>query len=53
MAANNETGVKQDLAALEQLIRSSNPAVRWMVDCVQALGKMSLMCQHQHRLCAF
>jgi len=42
MAANNETGVKQDLAALDQLIRSVNPTVRWMVDCVQALGKMSL-----------
>ena len=42
MAANNETGVKQDLLKLEQLIRSVNPQVRWMVDCVQALGKMSL-----------
>lgn len=42
MAANNETGVKQDLAALEQLIRSINPSVYWMVDCVQALGKMAL-----------
>lgn len=42
MAANNETGVKQDLVALEQLIRSINPQVYWMVDCVQALGKMPL-----------
>ena len=42
MAANNETGVKQDLLALEQLIRRVNRDVRWMVDCVQALGKMSL-----------
>lgn len=42
MAANNETGVKQDLAGLEQVIRSVNPTVSWMVDCVQALGKMSL-----------
>ncbi|WP_240221865.1 aminotransferase class V-fold PLP-dependent enzyme [Rheinheimera hassiensis] len=42
MAANNETGVKQDLVVLEQLIRSVNPQVYWMVDCVQALGKMSL-----------
>lgn len=42
MAANNETGVKQDLWALEQLIRSVNPQVYWMVDCVQALGKMAL-----------
>lgn len=42
MAANNETGVKQDLAVLQQVIRSANPSVLWMVDCVQALGKMSL-----------
>lgn len=42
MAANNETGVKQNLLQLEQLIRRLNPQVRWMVDCVQALGKMSL-----------
>lgn len=42
MAANNETGVKQDLARLESVIRGANPQVRWMVDCVQALGKMSL-----------
>lgn len=42
MAANNETGVKQDLALLQQVIRSANPTVSWMVDCVQALGKMSL-----------
>ncbi|HEX5791805.1 MAG TPA: aminotransferase class V-fold PLP-dependent enzyme, partial [Rheinheimera sp.] len=42
MAANNETGVKQGLAALQQLIRSVNPQVYWMVDCVQALGKMAL-----------
>ncbi|GAB60328.1 aminotransferase class V-fold PLP-dependent enzyme [Rheinheimera nanhaiensis] len=42
MAANNETGVKQDLAALEQLIRAVNPGVYWLVDCVQALGKMAL-----------
>lgn len=42
MAANNETGVKQDLTALQLVIRSVNPTVSWMVDCVQALGKMSL-----------
>lgn len=42
MAANNETGVKQDLAALQQLIRGVAPQVLWMVDCVQALGKMPL-----------
>ena len=42
MAANNETGVKQDLAELQQLIRGVAPQVLWMVDCVQALGKMPL-----------
>lgn len=42
MAANNETGVQQDLSALERLIRSTNPEIYWLVDCVQALGKMSL-----------
>jgi cysteine desulfurase len=42
MAANNETGVKQDLKALQQLIRTVAPEVLWMVDCVQALGKMPL-----------
>lgn len=42
MAANNETGVKQDLVLLEKVIRSANPDVLWMVDCVQALGKMQL-----------
>ncbi|HAE89832.1 MAG TPA: aminotransferase class V, partial [Idiomarina sp.] len=42
MAANNETGVKQDLSALEQTIRTHAPEVPWMVDCVQALGKLPL-----------
>ncbi|GHG68214.1 hypothetical protein GCM10010919_17500 [Alishewanella longhuensis] len=42
MAANNETGVRQDLQALEQLIRQIKPDAYWLVDCVQALGKMSL-----------
>lgn len=42
MAANNETGVQQDLAQLELCIREVNPAVPWLVDCVQALGKMQL-----------
>lgn len=46
MAANNETGVKQDLVALQQLIRSVAPQVLWMVDCVQALGKMPLQLEH-------
>lgn len=42
MAANNETGVQQDLLQLEACIRSVNANVPWLVDCVQALGKMSL-----------
>jgi cysteine desulfurase len=42
MAVNNETGVYQDLDAIEQTIRSGNTKVSWMVDCVQALGKKQL-----------
>lgn len=42
MAVNNETGVKQNLAELERVIRKANPQVPWMVDCVQALGKQRL-----------
>ncbi|RUO79741.1 aminotransferase class V [Idiomarina tyrosinivorans] len=42
MAVNNETGVYQDLTALEQLIRQHRADVPWLVDCVQALGKMPL-----------
>ncbi|QOL26973.1 aminotransferase class V-fold PLP-dependent enzyme [Thalassotalea sp. LPB0316] len=42
MIANNETGVYQDLALLEQTIRQHNSDVYWMVDCVQALGKIQL-----------
>lgn len=42
MAVNNETGVFQDLIAIEQVIRSENTHVAWMVDCVQALGKTNL-----------
>lgn len=42
MAVNNETGVYQDLAKLERVIRTGNEDVFWLVDCVQALGKMNL-----------
>jgi cysteine sulfinate desulfinase/cysteine desulfurase-like protein/rhodanese-related sulfurtransferase len=42
MAVNNETGVVQDLGSLERVIRDNAPAVPWMVDCVQALGKQLL-----------
>ncbi len=42
MAVNNETGVVQDLAALEETIRSNNPQALWLVDSVQAIGKLDL-----------
>ncbi|GIU03490.1 hypothetical protein TUM4261_01200 [Shewanella sp. c952] len=42
MAVNNETGVYQDLSALETTIRSANSNIFWMVDCVQSLGKTEL-----------
>jgi len=40
MAANNETGVVSDLDGIERVLKNS--PVLWMVDCVQALGKMPL-----------
>jgi cysteine sulfinate desulfinase/cysteine desulfurase-like protein/glyoxylase-like metal-dependent hydrolase (beta-lactamase superfamily II)/rhodanese-related sulfurtransferase len=40
MAVNNETGVIQDLAALEKTIRAGNSEVLWLVDSVQAIGKL-------------
>ncbi len=42
MAVNNETGAFQDLNLLETTIRNNNATIYWMVDCVQALGKMAL-----------
>lgn len=42
MAANNETGVVTDLAAIEALLDAHAPRALWMVDCVQALGKLPL-----------
>lgn len=42
MAVNNETGIKQDIQAIEEVIRANNPSIPWMVDCVQALGKLPL-----------
>ena len=42
MIANNETGVYQDIELLEKTIRQYNQDVFWMVDCVQALGKIKL-----------
>ena len=42
MAANNETGVISDLSAIAQLLRQRGADAYWMVDCVQALGKLAL-----------
>ena len=42
MAANNETGVVSDLDGIEAVIKETGTAAYWMVDCVQALGKLPL-----------
>jgi cysteine desulfurase len=42
MAANNETGVVSDLPALDSLVRQAPASLLWLVDCVQALGKLPL-----------
>jgi len=42
MAANNETGVVSDLAGIEQVLAGSGTAAYWLVDGVQALGKLPL-----------
>jgi cysteine desulfurase len=42
MAANNETGVISDLDGIARTLRESGSRAYWMVDCVQALGKLSL-----------
>ncbi|MFL6710253.1 MAG: aminotransferase class V-fold PLP-dependent enzyme [Massilia sp.] len=42
MAANNETGVVSDLAAIELILTTQAPRALWLVDCVQALGKLPL-----------
>lgn len=42
MAANNETGVMQDLATISRLAHSKGALM--FADCVQALGKMLLDC---------
>jgi cysteine sulfinate desulfinase/cysteine desulfurase-like protein/rhodanese-related sulfurtransferase len=46
MAANNETGVISDLAAIEAVLRETASHALWMVDCVQALGKLPLALAH-------
>jgi cysteine desulfurase len=42
MAANNETGVISDLDGIGAVLASAASPARWMVDSVQALGKMHL-----------
>lgn len=42
MAANNETGVVSDLAGIEAALETSGSKAFWMVDGVQALGKIPL-----------
>jgi len=42
MAANNETGVISDLAGIEAVLSETGCTAYWMVDCVQALGKLKL-----------
>jgi cysteine desulfurase len=42
MAANNETGAISDLDGIARVLRERGPKAYWMVDCVQALGKLPL-----------
>jgi cysteine sulfinate desulfinase/cysteine desulfurase-like protein/rhodanese-related sulfurtransferase len=42
MAANNETGTISDLDGIAAVLRERAPRAYWMVDCVQALGKLPL-----------
>jgi cysteine desulfurase len=42
MAANNETGVVSDLDAIAAVLEETHSQALWMVDCVQALGKLPL-----------
>ncbi|MES2263901.1 MAG: aminotransferase class V-fold PLP-dependent enzyme [Pseudomonadota bacterium] len=42
MAANNETGIVSDLAGIERVLNETRSQAYWLVDCVQALGKMKL-----------
>jgi cysteine desulfurase len=61
MAANNESGVVSDLPGIEAVLEESGGRAYWMVDCVQALGKMDLSLSSTridyapfsgHKLCA-
>lgn len=42
MAVNNETGVINDLYAIQRIVRSVGSQATWLVDCVQAVGKLQL-----------
>ena len=42
MAVNNETGVITDLPAVERAIGGPEHKAYWLVDCVQAVGKLPL-----------
>jgi cysteine sulfinate desulfinase/cysteine desulfurase-like protein/glyoxylase-like metal-dependent hydrolase (beta-lactamase superfamily II)/rhodanese-related sulfurtransferase len=42
MAVNNETGIIQNLAEIEQTLRKTQSTALWLVDGVQALGKIPL-----------
>jgi cysteine sulfinate desulfinase/cysteine desulfurase-like protein/rhodanese-related sulfurtransferase len=42
MAANNETGVVSDIDGIGAVLAEHASGALWMVDCVQALGKLTL-----------
>ncbi len=42
MAANNESGVVSDLDGIAAVLEQTGSPALWMVDCVQALGKLPL-----------
>lgn len=42
MAANNETGAVSDLDGIDHVLRQHAPQALWLVDGVQALGKLPL-----------
>ena len=42
MAANNETGCVSDLPGIQEVLRQVAGSALWLVDCVQALGKLPL-----------
>lgn len=46
MAANNESGVVSDLDGIAAVLAETDSPALWMVDCVQALGKLLLALDH-------